>query len=67
MDDKFLDHIVPFYPIYARAPNVLVRYEERPFTEPTGKTGIERVAIFLVRGKGEEQEMTAQILWDKPV
>jgi hypothetical protein len=62
-EDKLLDSIVPFYPIYARAPNVLLRYEERPFELPNGCSGIERVAIFLVRGKGEEQEMTAQILW----
>lgn len=65
--DKFLDNIVPFYPIYARAPNVLLRYEERPFVLPGGKSGIERMAIFLVRGKGEEQEMTAQVIWDKDV
>jgi hypothetical protein len=57
--------IIPFYPVYARAPNVLVRYEERSFIEPTGKSGIERIAIFLVRGQGKEQEMTAQIIWDK--
>lgn len=61
--DKLTTAIVPFYPIYARAPNVLLRYEERTFVLPSGKSGIERMAIFLVRGKGDEQEMTAQIKW----
>jgi hypothetical protein len=62
---KMTDHIVPFYPIYARAPNKLVRYELRPFTLPNGKSGVERIAIFLPGGKGTEQEMTAQVIWDK--
>jgi hypothetical protein len=51
-----------YIPIYARAPNKLLRYEERPFTCKAGKRGIERVAIFLDKNK-KEQEMTAHIIW----
>lgn len=59
-----LSKVVPFYPIYARAPNKLVRYDERPFSIPsTGQTGVERVAIFLDKNK-KEQEMSAQVMWD---
>ena len=58
------DNIVPFYPIYARAPNKLLRYEEKPFACQAGHKGIERLAIFL-DSKKHEQQMTAQIIWDK--
>ena len=56
------DNIVPYIPIYCKAPNTLVRYEERPFTCGAGHHGIERVAIFLDKNK-KEQEMTAQVIW----
>lgn len=58
------DKIIPYYPIYARAPNKLLRYEERPFDDGYGHTGIERLAIFLDSNK-KQQEMTAQVIWDK--
>jgi hypothetical protein len=62
MMDNFTTKIVPFYPIYARAPNKLLRYEERPFTCKPNKRGIERVAIFQ-DSKKNIQEMTAQVIW----
>jgi site-specific recombinase XerD len=54
--------IEPFIPIYARAPNKLIRYKERPFVCQAGNHGIERVAIFTDRS-GKQQEMTAQVIW----
>ena len=60
--DKFKPKILPFYPIYARAPNKLIRYEERPFNDGHGHGGIVRVAIF-VDNKGKQQEMDAQVIW----
>ena len=54
--------IEPYIPIYARAPNKLLRYEERPFVCQAGHHGIDRVAIFKDRN-GKEQEMTAQVIW----
>lgn len=55
--------IVPFIPIYARAPNKLVRYEERSFVCHAGHKGIVRVAIFNDRS-GKQQEMDAQVIWE---
>lgn len=62
-----MKNIQPFYPIYARSPNKLLRYEDRPFTLPKNLTGvilsgIERVAIFK-DAKGNQQEMVAQVIW----
>ena len=56
--------IVPFYPIYARSPNKLLRYEEKPFIDSIGNRGIERTAVFL-DAKKNEQRMCAQIIWGK--
>lgn len=60
--DKNANKIVPHYPIYCKAPNKLLRYEERPFTCQAGHRGIERVAIFTDKNKNI-QEMTAQVIW----
>lgn len=61
-------HIQPFYPIYARAPNKLLRYEDRPFELDRNCNGIvlrgiERIAIFR-DSKDKEQEMVAQVIWE---
>lgn len=61
--DKFTTKITEFRPIYARFPNVLLRYEERPFVLECEKSGIERMAIFL-DSKKNQHEMTAQIIWN---
>jgi hypothetical protein len=58
--------IIPYIPVYARAPNKLVRYEERPFVCKAGNRGIERVAIFTDKN-GKQQEMTAHIVWLDPL
>ena len=56
-------NIIPFIPVYARAPNKLLRYEERPFICRAGHKGVERMAIFIDRN-GKQQEMTAQVIWE---
>lgn len=55
--------IQPFYPVYSRAPNTLLRYEEEPFDDGVGHKGIVRTAFFLDKNK-KEQSMTAQVLWN---
>lgn len=45
-EDIELRKIVPFIPVYARAPNKLTRYEERPFVCRAGHHGIERIGII---------------------
>lgn len=52
-----------YIPVYARAPNKLLRYEERPFRLPNGMSGIERMAIFVDRNN-KQHEMTAQVIWN---
>jgi hypothetical protein len=59
---KLEEKIIPFYPIYARAPNKLLYYKEVQFEDRAANKGIERVAIFL-DSKKKEQEMTAQVIW----
>lgn len=61
-DHRFNTKVEPYLPVYARAPNRLLRYEERPFVCNAGYNGIERVAIFTDKNK-KEQEMTAQVIW----
>lgn len=60
--DKFMSKIEPYIPVYAKAPNKLLRYEERPFVCQAGYHGIERVAIFIDRSN-KQHEMTAQVIW----
>ena len=60
--DKFNAKVEPYIPIYAKAPNKLLRYEERPFVCQAGHHGIERVAIFVDRSN-KQHEMTAQVIW----
>lgn len=60
--DKLNPKIEPHIPIYAKAPNKLLRYEERPFVCQAGYHGIERVAIFVDRSN-KQHEMTAQVIW----
>ena len=54
----------PHLPLYTRAPNTLLRYEDERFTDRSGNSGVDRVAVYLDRN-GKEQRMTAQIIWDK--
>jgi hypothetical protein len=56
-DKKFNERVTPYLPVYARPPNKLLRYEERPFWG-----GICRYAIFTDKN-GKQQEMTAQVIW----
>lgn len=53
-----------FLPIYHRAPNKFIRYEERRFDDGAGHTATMRIAIFKDKN-GAEQEMTAQVMWDE--
>lgn len=63
MTEKSNQKTQVYLPVYARAPNKLLRYEERPFQLPNGLKGIERFAIFLDKNKNQ-QEMTAQVIWE---
>ena len=54
----------PHLPIYTRLPNTLLRYEDERFTDRSGNSGVDRVAVYLDRNE-KEQRMTAQIIWDK--
>lgn len=58
-----IQKIEPFIPVYARAPNKLVRYELRPFVCRAGHKAMVRVAIFTDRN-GKQQEMDAQVIWE---
>ena len=56
-----------YIPVWNRATNKLIRYEDRPFTLPANahgkiKSGIETFAIFKDKNK-KEQEMQAFIVW----
>lgn len=55
----------PYYPIYARSPNKLLRYYLKQHLDTNGDLQYtERVAVYLDKGKeGNEKEMTAQIIW----
>ena len=56
--------VEPYYPVYHRHPNKFLRYEEKRFDHGNGITGTLRIAHFLDK-KGNECEMTAQVIWDK--
>jgi hypothetical protein len=55
--------MTPYHPIYHRAPNKFLRYENRRFDDGAGHTATMRIAIFKDKS-GAEQEMTAQVIWD---
>jgi hypothetical protein len=52
-----------YRPVYSRAPNIFLRYEERTFDDKVGHTGIIRVAIFLDKNK-RQCEMVSQVIWN---
>jgi hypothetical protein len=54
--------IEPFIPWYCRAPNKLVRYEDRPFEDCIGNQAMVTVAIFTDKS-GKELEADAHIKW----
>lgn len=56
--------IKPFYPVYCRSPNKLVRYEDRPFYDGHGHSGVVTVAIFNDKN-GNIQEMDAFVKWNQ--
>lgn len=58
----FEPHVEPFFPIWKRPPNKLLRYEDRRFTCGAYE-GVKRVAIFQDRN-GNEREEIAQVIWD---
>lgn len=58
------DEVKPYLPIYTRPPNKFVRYEERQFDDGVGHTATLRYAIFIDKN-GKQQEMIAQVIWDK--
>lgn len=56
------DKITPYYPVFSRLPNKLIRYEERPFDDGYGHYATVVVAIFTDKNKSI-QEMDAQVKW----
>lgn len=51
-----------FIPIWKRAPNKFLRYEDRRF-DCAGFGGVKRIALFNDRNDNLREE-TAQVIWD---
>lgn len=51
-----------YTPIYKRAPNKFIEYNERAFTDGAGNSGVEKVAIFHDKN-GKKKEMTVFVKW----
>ena len=60
--DKIKNKIEPYYPYYCKAPNKLIRYEERPFEDCVGNKAIVTIAIFQDKS-GKIHEADAHIKW----
>lgn len=60
--NKFELKVVPYIPYYCKAPNKLIKYEQRPFEDCVGNKAIVTVAIFKDKS-GNIQEADAHIKW----